>query len=108
MMPPRPTLAEIRSYLAGAPFESWSRDALRLAAADALSPDDRKRFLRALLYPARFIYSWETGNITSNDEAVAFLQHRKPAGLDLDIVSRALACRNEGRDPDPLFAERAK
>jgi hypothetical protein len=108
VMPPRPTLTEVRAYLAGQPFENWTRDALRLSALDRLADDDRKRYLRALLYPARLLYSWRTGTISSNDEAVAILQHEPPAGLDADLIARALQCRNDGGDPDVLFAERTK
>ncbi len=81
--------------------------ALRLSALDKLTSDDHKRYLRALLYPARFVYSWETGAIGSNDEAVAFLQGRA-TGLDLDVIRRALRCRNEDQDPQALFSERSK
>jgi predicted nucleotidyltransferase len=108
VMPPRPALAEVRAYLAGEPFENWSRDAMRLSALDRLAADDRKRYLRALLYPARFLYSWRTGRISSNDEAVAFLQNEPLGGIDLDIIGRALRCRIDGGDPDILFAERSK
>lgn len=108
VMPPRPTLAEVHAYLAGPPFENWSRDALRLSALDRLADDDRKRYLRALLYPARFLYSWRTGRISSNDDAVAFLRHEPPAGLDVNLIARALQCRIDGGDPAILFAERSK
>src|SRR6266568_2352701 len=77
------------------------------SALDKLTSDDHKRYLRALLYPARFVYSWETGAIGSNDEAVAFLQGRA-TGLDLDVIRRALRCRNEDQDPQALFSERSK
>jgi hypothetical protein len=33
-----------------------------------LTADDHKRYLRPLLYSARFFYGWETGAIGSNDE----------------------------------------
>jgi hypothetical protein len=108
VMPPRPTLADVRTYLAGQPFENWTRDALRLSALDQLTDIDRKRYLRALLYPARFFYSWQTGNISSNDDAVAFLQRESRAGLDADLIARALQCRNNDSGPDVLFAERTK
>jgi predicted nucleotidyltransferase len=108
VMPPRPALAEVRAYLAGEPFENWSRDAMRLSALDRLAADDRKRYLRTLLYPARFLYSWQTGRISSNDAAVAFLQDEPPAGLDLDLIGRALQCRIDCDDPDALFGDRSK
>jgi predicted nucleotidyltransferase len=103
----RPSLAEVRTYLAGEPFQNWSQQALRFSALDGLSAGDHKRYLRAILYPARFLYSWATGAMGSNDAAVAYLQGRID-GLDLDLIARALACRNRGDDPLPLFPERAK
>jgi predicted nucleotidyltransferase len=102
----RPSLAEVRAYLAGAPFQNWSQQALQFSALAALSAGDHKRYLRAILYPARFLYSWATGAMASNDAAVAFLQGRAD-GLHLDLIARALACRNRGDDPLPLFPERA-
>ena len=51
------TLDEIRVYLAGAPFTNWSESAEAFAASDALAAADRKYYLRALLYPARFVAS---------------------------------------------------
>jgi hypothetical protein len=54
-----PALAELRAYLAGDPFRNWSQQALRFSALEALSTPDYKRYPRAILYPARFLYSWE-------------------------------------------------
>ena len=54
--PARPTLTEIRDYLRGAPFASWADRVRRLAASQTLEPRDRKAYLKALLYPARFCY----------------------------------------------------
>jgi len=105
--PARPSRAEVRAYLAGEPFRNWTQQIERYSTLDALPPEDHKRYLRALLYPARFVYSWETGNMGSNDVAVAFLKGR-PDGLDLDLIIRALDCRNRGEDPLPLFSERSK
>jgi predicted nucleotidyltransferase len=105
--PPRPTREEIRSYLRGEPLRNWSNEVLRLAALETLPAGDHKRYLRALLYPARFLYSWQTGAIASNDDAVAFLESAN-VSLDIDLIKRALHCRNQGSDPDALFAERCK
>jgi predicted nucleotidyltransferase len=105
--PPRPSLAEVRAYLAGAPFERWRTDAERFAAATVLEPSDHKHFLRTLLYPARLIYSWTTGRMASNDAAVAFLADGAPAGLDIELIGQALECRRAGDDPDRLYPERA-
>ena len=105
--PARPTTAEIRDYLRGPPFETWAANAARFAALETLEPANHKPYLRAHLYPARFVYSWETGRIASNDDAVAYLAGHRPEGLDVELVSRAFRCRDEARDPDELFPDRA-
>jgi predicted nucleotidyltransferase len=104
--PRRPSLDEIRQYLADAPFSNWRAAAGRFASAEVLEPQDRKAFLRSLLYPARFCYSWMTGRMGSNDEAVAFLDAAHPARLDVSLIRRALQCRQADADPDPLFPAR--
>jgi len=104
--PARPALDEIRRYLAGAPFAGWADRAHAFAAGDVLEAKDRKAFLRALLYPARLCYSWITGCMGSNDDAVAFLDDARLAGLDVGLIARALECRRADADPDPLFAAR--
>jgi predicted nucleotidyltransferase len=106
--PARPSLDDIRHYLGGQPFAAWTEQVRHFANAAALDGADHKPYVRALLYPARLLYSWETGAMASNDAAVAFLARTPVAGLDLDLVGRTLACRRAGRDPDELFAERAK
>jgi hypothetical protein len=107
MQPIRPTLEEIKHYLSGAPFANWTGQARRFATAETLEPKDRKAFLRTLLYPGRFCYSWITGCIGSNDEAVAFLAKTRPARLDVSLLTRALQCRKADADPDVLFPARA-
>jgi predicted nucleotidyltransferase len=105
--PRRPSLEEIRKYLADTPFSNWRTAAGRFASAEVLEPQDRKAFLRTLLYPARFCYSWMTGRMGSNDEAVAFLGARCPVQFDVPLIRRALECRQADADPDPLFPARA-
>lgn len=105
--PPRPTLADVRAYLSGMPFSNWIAAADKFAAADALDPKERKSYLRAHLYPARFFASFMTARMMSNDDAVAYLGTLAPAGLDVGLIRRALALRQAAADPDPLFAERA-
>jgi hypothetical protein len=105
--PPRPSLDEIRVYLAGAPFTNWTQSAEAFAASDALAAADRKSYLRALLYPARFVASFMTGRMLSNDEAVARLGELCPSGLDTGLIRRALDCRRAAADPDALFPARA-
>jgi predicted nucleotidyltransferase len=104
--PARPTLEDIRHYLRGAPFAAWAERARSFATAQALAPKDHKPYLRTLLYPGRFCFSWMTGRMGSNDEAVAFLSERRVAGLDLGLLEDALACRQSAADPDALFSAR--
>jgi hypothetical protein len=104
--PARPTLEEIHNYLSGAPFASWSERARGFAAAETLEPKDHKAYLRTLLYPGRFCYSWMTGLIGSNDDAVAFLSEKDVAGLDISLIECALQCRQRAADPDALFPAR--
>jgi hypothetical protein len=105
--PARPMLDEIRRYLCGTPFANWAASARRFAVAAALEPKDRKSYLRALLYPARFCYGYLTGRMGSNDDAVAFVNKRRPARLDLASIEQALQCRRCAADPDSLFSARA-
>src|SRR5205823_4741277 len=95
-------------YLAGMPFARWVEGATQFAASDTLDPRDRKSYLRAHLYPARFVYSWMTARMASNDDAVAFVTDHAPAGLNVGLVVRALECRRAGSDPDHLFADRTR
>jgi predicted nucleotidyltransferase len=104
--PARPTLTEIHQYLRGEPFANWTDRARSFAAAEVLEPKDQKAYLRTLLYPARFCYSWMTGLMGSNDDAVAFVEERPPARLNVDLITRALKCRQTGGEPDILFSAR--
>ena len=44
--------------------------------------------------------------MASNDDAVAYLHANPPAGLDMALIDRALACRHAAADPDGLFPDR--
>jgi hypothetical protein len=106
--PERPTLQEVRRYLRGAPFANWANRAREFADATALDAKDRKAYLRALLYSARLCFSYATGRMSSNDDAVAYLHQHTPPGLDLDSIEQALQCRRAGADPDSLFDLRSR
>lgn len=106
--PPRPSLDDIRAYLRGQPLASWREQIARVMALDGLDDGTRRTYIRALLYPARFLYSWHNGRMASNDDAVAFLHSEVQPGIDLDLIDRALDCRRANRDPDALFSERGK
>lgn len=106
--PERPTLENIRAYLCGQPLANWTGQVRHFMAQSVLGPDEHKPYVRCLLYPARFLYSWETGAMASNDDAVAFVRTTHVAGLDVDLITRALQFRRESRDLDALFPERMK
>jgi predicted nucleotidyltransferase len=106
--PERPTLAEIRDYLRGGPLELWAEQSRALRELSALGPNDHKPYLRCLLYPARFLYSWRTGAMAANDDAVEFLRRHPVPALDVALIERALQCRRENRDLDALFPERLR
>src|SRR5262249_4172989 len=88
--PARPPLHEIQRFLCDAPFANWVTLARRFATAQALEPKDHKPYLRTHLYPARLFYSWMTGRIGSNDEAVTFVRKISPVRLDVDPIATAL------------------
>lgn len=102
----KPSLEEIQIYMRGSPLERWAERGNRFATQPSLDPDDRKTFLKTNLYPARFAFSWITGQIGSNDTAVKYLNDNPMAGLDIGLINRALACRNAAADPDILFDDR--
>ncbi len=104
--PDRVSLDEVREYLSGDPLRRWVENVRHLIDRDAIGPDDQKPIVRAHLYPARFVYSWQTGKMASNDDAVAFLHAGETAGLDLHLIDMALACRRAARDADELFTAR--
>ncbi|HEX5502933.1 MAG TPA: hypothetical protein VFW96_09940 [Thermomicrobiales bacterium] len=92
-------LAASRDYLLGFVREPARR---RLLAGERRDlPADRKELTRLCLFPARFLYTAETGDAGSNDAAVAHYRARH-GGPGAAIVALALALRNEpGRDPTP-------
>jgi len=103
---PKPDLEEIRAYLRDAPFEQWAKRGTVFSKQSTLDPDGRKPYLKTHLYPARFAFSWITGQISSNDKAIVYLHEHAVEGLDMDLLDRALACRHAAADPDILFDDR--
>jgi hypothetical protein len=106
--PERPTLREIRTYLRAGPLQKWASDVARLSFLSDLTAPERKPYLRALLYPARLLFSWESGKVASNDDAVAYVTGRKLVGSEADLLERALRCRNAEEDISRLFSERRR
>jgi predicted nucleotidyltransferase len=106
--PQRPGLTEVRTYLCGKPFEAWRQGVAQFAALETLEPKSHKPYLRAHLYPARFVYSFMTGRMGSNDAAVDWLKRQMMPGLDVALIAQALDLRRHAADPDPLFPARGK
>ena len=108
LLPKRPTLNEVRTYLSAGPLRKWAEEVVRLSALPELLALDHKPYLRAVLYPARFLYSWETGRVASNDCAVAYVDRCNLVGSELNLLTSALRCRNGEGHISLLFPKRCR
>jgi hypothetical protein len=104
---PRPTKDEIHQALRGSVERRWKPRLTELSALEILEPKDRKPYIRAILYAARLIYSWDHLAVDSNDRAVEYLHQVQPPGLDLKPIDLALACRYDKCTAEDVFALRA-
>jgi predicted nucleotidyltransferase len=100
----RPTKDEVRQELRQSIERSWKPKIGELSQLRKLEPQDRKPYIRAILYPARLIYSWDNFAVDSNDRAVEYLRETKPSGLDLKPIESALDCRYERCSAEDVFA----
>ena len=103
---PRPSKDEIRDELLNSIEKSWKPRLPGLNGLTELTPETRKPYIRAILYAARLIYSWDNLAMDSNDHAVRYLHQVQPPGLDLKPIDKALACRQEKCTADDVFALR--
>jgi predicted nucleotidyltransferase len=103
----RPTRDEIHQEQLQSIERSWKLRLPELSRLTALEAKDRKPYIRAILYPARLIYTWDKLAVDSNDRAVEYLHQVQPPGLDLKPIDMALACRNEKCTAEDVFALRA-
>ena len=85
---------------------SWKPRLPELSRLTTLEAKDRKPYIRAILYAARLIYTWDNLAVDSNDRAVDYLHQVQPSGLDLKPIDMALACRNEKYTAEDVFALR--
>jgi hypothetical protein len=102
----RPTDQEIRDELRRSIERSWQPRLPELNQLSALAPENRKPYIRAILYAARLIFSWDNLAMDSNDRAVAYLHRVQPVGLDLKAIDMALACRQQKCTAEDVFALR--
>jgi predicted nucleotidyltransferase len=100
----RPSKDEIRQQLSQTIERSWKPKIDELSQIKKLEPKDRKPYIRAILYPARLIFSWDQLAVDSNDRAVEYLRQIGPAGLELLPIEKALACRHGGCYADEVFS----
>jgi len=102
----RPTKEEIHQEQRESIERSWKSRLPELNRLTRLEPIDRKPYIRAILYAARLIYTWDNLAVDSNDRAVEYLHEVQPSGLDLEPIDLALACRNEKCTAEDVFALR--
>ena len=102
----RPTKDEIHQEQIQSIERSWKSRLPELSRLTTLESKDRKAYIRAILYAARLIYTWDNLAVDSNDRAVEYLHQVQPPGLDLKPIDMALACRNEKCTAEDVFALR--
>lgn len=102
----RPSTQEIRDELLRSIERSWKPRLPELNRLTELPATQRKPYIRAILYAARLIYSWDNLAMASNDRAVDYLHQVKPPGLDLKPIDMALACRQDKCAAEDVFALR--
>ena len=100
----RPEKANIHRELLNSIERSWKPRISELSRLTELDPAQRKPYIRAILYPARLIYSWDCLAVDSNDCAVDYLRKIKPGGLDLKPIARALECRRGRCAAEDVFS----
>ena len=103
---PRPTKDEIHQEQLQSIERSWKSRLPELSRLKTLEAKDRKPYIRAILYAARLIYTWDNLTVDSNDRAVEYLHQVQPPGFDLRPIDMALACRNEECAAEDVFALR--
>lgn len=102
----RPTKEEIHEEQLQSIERSWKSRLPELSRLTTLEPKDRKPYIRAILYAARLIYTWDNLVVASNDRAVEYLHQVQPPGLNLRPIDMALACRNGKCAAEDEFALR--
>jgi hypothetical protein len=103
----RPTKEEVRRELCQSVERSWKPRIGELSRLTELEPKDRKPYIRAILYPARLIFSWDNLAVDSNDRAVEYLRNVRRSGLDLVPIEMALACRQGKCPAEEVFSLKA-
>lgn len=100
----RPSKQEIHAELLRSIERSWKPRLPELNRLTELPAAHRKPYIRAILYAARLIYSWDNLAMASNDRAVEYLHEVQPPGVDLKPIDLALACRQDRCAAQDVFA----
>ena len=100
----RPTAEAIHQEQLQSIERSWRSRLPELSRLARLEIKDRKPYIRAILYPARLIYTWDNLAVASNDRAVEYLHGVGVPGMDLEAIDMALACRRGACAAEELFA----
>lgn len=91
---PRPSLEAVRSDMQLHSLPYWAGKTRLFSTRLPADDSEFKEYVRCLLYPARLIFTWQSGRLGGNDEAVAYLEQLAPPGLQLDMIRAALRCRH--------------
>lgn len=97
--------ADVRGQIARPTSQEMARDTLEfvvgmfsdrvIAVMDKkLGPDERRFVTKVILFPVRFLYTLRTGKAGRVEDAVADYAKRETSAGKLDLVERALACRD--------------
>jgi hypothetical protein len=100
----RPSKDEIHREQLQSIERSWKSRLPELGGLTTLEEKNRKPYIRAILYAARLIFTWDSLVVASNDRAVEYLHQVEPPGLDLKPIDMALACRNGTCTAEAVFA----
>ena len=103
---PRPDRAAVRRDMVEGSLPYYTDKTRRFSDRPATDADF-KELVRCLLYPASFVYTWRTGNVTGNDTAVAHLEAEPLPGLDPAPIRDALAVRRAALGDAALDTHRA-
>lgn len=104
---PRPSLAAVRADMQLHSLPYWTDKTRLFSSRLPADESEFKEYVRCLLYPARLIFTWQSGRLGGNDEAVTYLEQMAPSGLRLDMIRAALRRRHGELTDTELFHYRS-
>jgi predicted nucleotidyltransferase len=100
---PRPDVETVCEDMRINSLPYWSDKIYHFAEHLPASDREFKEYVRCLLYPARLIFTWQTGKLSSNDEAVQYFDQIVPSTFNREMVRDGLRCRNAEIKDKQLF-----